>query len=115
VLIVDDNDAAREILESMLRSLKFEVATASGGEEAIEMLQAAQREASPYELVLIDWMMPKLDGVDTIKMIKEDALLTPLPTFIMVTAYDKDEMIAKSKRAPNRRLHHKASHPIFSL
>lgn len=97
VLIVDDNDAAREILESMLRSLKFEVATASGGEEAIEMLQVAQREASPYELVLIDWMMPKLDGVDTIKMIKEDALLTPLPTFIMVTAYDKDEMMQKAK------------------
>ncbi len=97
VLVIDDNEAAREILESMLTSLKFQVATASSGNEAMEMLHAAQKDIKPFELVLIDWMMPKLDGVDTIKMIKADSTIHSLPTFIMVTSYDRDELMQKTK------------------
>lgn len=62
--MVDDNDAAREILEGMLRSLKFEVFTSSSGAEAIETLYEAQKASEPFELVIIDWMMPGLDGVE---------------------------------------------------
>lgn len=97
VLVVDDNEAAREILESMLTSLKFDVATASGGEEAIAMLHEAQKQHKPFELTLIDWIMPTVDGLQTIRMIREDNKLESLPAFIMMTVYDKDELIQKSK------------------
>ena len=49
----------------------------------------------PYNLVLIDWKMPNLDGVETIIKINEEIEYTP--AFIMVTAYDKDELIEKQK------------------
>lgn len=96
VLVVDDNDAAREILESMLKSLKFDATSASSAEGAIEMLRVAQEEKKPFEIVLMDWMMPKMDGVEAIKRIREDLKLETLPTFIMVSAYDKDELMQKT-------------------
>lgn len=97
VLVVDDNDSAREILEHMLLSLKFDVRTASNGSEAIEMLHIAQEEQKPFELVIMDWMMPNLDGIDTIRMIKNDKRLHILPAFIVNTAYDKDEFFKKAQ------------------
>lgn len=100
VLVVDDNDAALEILHDMLSSLKFEVATASSGEEALEMLRTTQQTTAPFELVIIDWMMPKMDGVELIRTIKSSTSYEKLPAFIMVTAYDRDELLKQARGLP---------------
>lgn len=65
------------------------------GKEAIDELKDAYLQNEPYNLVLIDWKMPNLDGVETIIKINEEIEYTP--AFIMVTAYDKDELIEKTK------------------
>ena len=92
ILVVDDNASAREILQSMLGSLKFEATAVTGGAEAIGELEQAQLEHKPYGLVLMDWKMPGMDGVETIKRIRADSKLSQTPAFIMVTAYSREEL-----------------------
>ena len=96
ILVVDDNASAREILQSMLASLKLDATVVSSGEEAIGELEQAQLEHKPYGLVLMDWMMPEMDGVETIKRIQADTKLFKTPTFIMVTAYSREELLQNS-------------------
>ncbi|MDO8607678.1 MAG: response regulator [Phaeospirillum sp.] len=97
ILVVDDNASAREILQSILASLKFEAAAVSSGAEAIGELEQAQLERRPYGLVLMDWMMPGMDGVETIKRIRADAKLSETPAFVMVTAYSRDELLQRAE------------------
>lgn len=95
VLIVDDNASSREILENIIKSLKFEVKALCCGKESIVELKEAYSKDEPYNLVLMDWKMPDLDGIETINRINEE--IKEIPAFIMVTAYDKDELIEKAK------------------
>lgn len=95
ILVVDDNESAREILESILRSLKFDVTSVSDGFKAIQYLQTAHDEAKPYGLVLMDWMMPGMDGVETIRKMRQHIHLSSTIAFIMITAYSKEELKAQ--------------------
>lgn len=65
VMVVDDNLSAREIMLSMLESLKFDATAVSSGMEVIGELEQTQIEGKPYGLVLMDWMMPGMDGIET--------------------------------------------------
>jgi PAS domain S-box-containing protein len=93
ILVVDDNAAAREILHKILISLKFDATTVSSGGEAIGELEQAALEHRPYGLVLMDWMMPGMDGVETIKRMRADRNLSETPSFVMVTAYSREELL----------------------
>ncbi len=95
VLIVDDNASSREILENIIKSLKFEVKALCCGKESVIELKEAYSKNEPYNLVLMDWKMPDLDGIETIIKINEE--IKEIPAFIMVTAYDRDELIEKAK------------------
>jgi two-component system, sensor histidine kinase and response regulator len=96
VLVVDNNAAAREILQKILESSSFEVSVASSGQEGIDRLEKAAQD-QPYELVLMDWKMPGMDGIEASKLIKSSNKLTKIPTIIMLTAYSKDEVIHQAK------------------
>jgi class 3 adenylate cyclase len=80
VLIVDDNDTNREILARRLTANGYEVLHARDGEEAL----AAARQHLP-DLILLDVMMPKLDGVEVCRRLKSDSAL-PFTPIILVTA-----------------------------
>jgi len=94
VLVVDDKAASREILKRTLESFTFEVTTAASGEEALTELErnANNKEAQTYELVLMDWKMPGMNGIETTKRIKSDPDIPQPPTIIMVTAYGREEI-----------------------
>jgi len=100
VMVVDDNASARDIMMSMLASLKFDATAVSSGAEAICELERAQPEGKPYGLVLMDWMMPGMDGVETIKRIRADEKLEHTQSFIMVTAYKRDELMQRAQGIP---------------
>lgn len=100
VLVVDDNASAREILQKMIESFHFSVKAVSCGLEAIEELNTAVHENQPYGLVIMDWMMPDMDGVDTIRRMHELEHLSKIPAFVMVTAYSKDELLQKMNGTP---------------
>ncbi|WP_169719648.1 PAS domain S-box protein [Psychromonas aquimarina] len=86
VLIVDDNASAREILSSMLSSFSLRVDQAADGDRAVTLLEGAD-QSDPYQLVLMDWKMPGMDGVETTRAIQSNPNLNTIPAVIMVTAY----------------------------
>ena len=90
VLVVDDNASAREILSTMARSFGLEVDVAENGNVALRLMVDAERRALPYDLVLLDWRMPVMDGVETLRRMQNGAV-THVPSVIMVTAFGRDE------------------------
>lgn len=90
VLVVDDNKSAREILTSMLTGFGLKVDQAGTGESALALLEEAHQH-DPYKLVLMDWKMPGMDGIDTTRAIHDIANIEEIPTVIMVTAYGREE------------------------
>ncbi|MHC4454889.1 MAG: response regulator, partial [Planctomycetota bacterium] len=94
VLVVDDNAASREILKKALESFTFEVTTVASGEDALTELKrnVNNKESQAYELVLMDWKMPDMNGIETTKMIINDLGIPKTPTIIMVTAYGREEI-----------------------
>ena len=95
VLVVDDNKTSRIIFTEMLQLLGFEVVDASSGERCLELLeQAASRER--FDLVVIDWKMPGLNGIETSRRIRR--LMAPQlqPRIILATAYAREEARAEA-------------------
>lgn len=90
-LVVDDNASAREILYGMASSFGIEVDVADGGRAALAMLVEAERKALPYDLVLMDWRMPGMDGVETVRQM-HTTNLAQTPSVIMVTAFGREEV-----------------------
>jgi DNA-binding response OmpR family regulator len=90
VLVVDDVEDNREILRRRLMAARFEVETACSGAECLETL--AER---PFDIVLLDHMMPGMDGIETLTAIRGKWSKTELPV-IMVTARDDDPLIVKA-------------------
>jgi signal transduction histidine kinase/CheY-like chemotaxis protein/HAMP domain-containing protein len=97
ILVVDDNANAREIVLNILESFKFVPTAVGSGEEAILELENAQRDHKSYGLVLMDWMMPGMDGIETIKHIRSDIILSHTPAFVMVTAYSRDDLLQRAE------------------
>jgi CheY-like chemotaxis protein len=92
VLIVDDNKSSREIMAGMLESFKYKTSMATSGIEAIHKIETAEQQQQPYDLIIMDWKMPGMDGVETIRQLNDDPKLDKVPTIIMVTAYGKEEL-----------------------
>jgi signal transduction histidine kinase/CheY-like chemotaxis protein/CHASE3 domain sensor protein len=97
VLVVDDNAAAREILQEPLVSLASRVDTVSSGKEAIAAVQ--QHDGSdPYDLVFMDWRMPGMDGLQASRHIKSDETIAHRPAIVMVTAFGREEVREEAER-----------------
>ena len=90
VLVVDDNASSREILSSMLASYGLRVDQAGTGESAIALLIDSDKK-DPYKLVLMDWQMPGIDGIETTRAIQQNNQISEIPTVIMLTAYGREE------------------------
>ena len=96
ILVVDDNDPAREVMGEMLRSMGFAVGTAASGSLALAELSRAAATEQPYEVVFLDWKMPGMDGLTVARKIA--ALPLPRrPLVLMVTAYDRGELLELSE------------------
>ena len=96
IMVVDDNATARAILTDTLSSVSPHVETASGGREAIALLEAASARDQSFDLILMDWQMPGLDGLETTRLIKRDPRIAHTPTVFMVSAFSQDELMAQS-------------------
>lgn len=88
-LVVDDNPLTRETLMEILASFGFSVTTLNSGVEALEHLHQTDEQ---YKLLLIDWCMPELNGIETVRRIKADPHLDQVPHILMVTAYHRESL-----------------------
>lgn len=91
VLLVDDNETARNVIGSMLSGFSFQVSTSSSAKEAFQMLAAADEDDTPFSLVLLDWRMPEIDGIKAAGYISHDMKLTHMPRLVLITAFGRNE------------------------
>jgi signal transduction histidine kinase/CheY-like chemotaxis protein len=96
VLVVDDNATSRSILQEMLESFSFEVSLAASGEEGITELEADDKD-KPFELVIMDWQMPGMDGIEASRRIKNHTGLSKIPAIVLVTAYGREEVMQQAE------------------
>ncbi len=94
-LVVDDNPWACKILTHNLNSLGLQAEAVCSGKEAIAQLE---QSVEPYDLILVDWLMPHMDGVETIRQILGNSQLTKIPQIIMVTAYGCEEIQQQTEK-----------------
>lgn len=87
VLIVDDNDSALGALSEMVKGFGMQAETASGGSEALSLLRAEAVQGQHFDIVLLDWRMPGMDGLEVARQISQDSRLLHMPAVLMVTAY----------------------------
>jgi len=88
ILVVDDNDDNRDMLSRRLRRQNYEVLTAAGGRAALGLLAAA-----PVDLVLLDVMMPDLDGYAVLQQLKADPALRDIPVLMISALDDLDSVV----------------------
>ncbi|MBV5317322.1 MAG: PAS domain S-box protein [Desulfobulbaceae bacterium] len=98
VLVVDDNDNARQVLGELLATMSFKVDQAESGKAAIGAVKLAEMEGNPYEIVFLDWQMPGMDGNQTAKLLKARPY-RPQPHMMMVTAFGREEVIKNAEQA----------------
>ena len=94
VLVVDDNPSSRAIVGMHLTRFGCRHREAASGEEAIDEVRTAD---PPFDVVLLDWKMPGLDGLETARRLQAMGDDKPLPRMIMVSAYDRDEALAEAR------------------
>ena len=96
VLVVDDNQTAREILATLITTFQMEAVTAASGEEALEILKGPQ---APFDLILLDWKMPGMGGVETARTIKQKLKQKRSPIVCMISAYGREDLLQQSDKS----------------
>jgi signal transduction histidine kinase/CheY-like chemotaxis protein/HPt (histidine-containing phosphotransfer) domain-containing protein len=96
-LVVDDNEVSRAILAEMLRFLHLEVVSVPSGVAALAAVRSPA--AGPFDLVLIDWRMPGMNGDEVVRRIRNDPDIAHKPKVVMVTAYGREDVFRLSEQA----------------
>ncbi len=96
VLVVDDNATARDILGSMMRQMHCDVTLAASGVEALALARQALQAGRAFELALLDWRMPEMDGIELAKHL---AALAPNTAIVIVTGHGREEVSQQAQRA----------------
>ncbi len=97
VLVVDDNPAAREIVQESLDRIVSRVDAATSGEEAVSAVKEHDC-AGAYDIVFMDWRMPGLDGLEASRRIKGDETLRHQPAIVLVTAFGREDVREEAER-----------------
>jgi signal transduction histidine kinase/DNA-binding response OmpR family regulator len=97
-LVVDDNAQAREILTESLKQFALRAESVASGEDAVRAIVGADTQ-DPYALVLMDWHMPGMDGLEASRVIKRDHRLQHIPRIVMVTAFGRQDVLTSAVEA----------------
>ncbi|MBR6056577.1 MAG: response regulator [Victivallales bacterium] len=97
VLIVDDDTIAIQHATLVLEKIGIAAESASSGQEAIEMVKLRHARRQPYNLILVDWQMPEMDGVETTRQIR--AIVGHESAIIILTAYRWDDILEEAIEA----------------
>jgi len=97
-LVVDDSRAIRMILGRTLKELGFEVREASNGIEALAVMEV---EKSSVTLVLADWNMPEMNGLELLKRLRQNSELSSLVIIMVTTETEVDQMVVALQAGAN--------------
>ncbi|KQV30547.1 response regulator [Massilia sp. Root335] len=99
LLLVDDSEVAREIMSEALQALPLRVDLAASGAEAESALLAADAAGDPYSVVLTDWQMPGMNGIELARRIAGNPALRQPPSTVLVTAFGREEVQKEAEAA----------------
>ena len=97
VLIIDDDPVACEHAKLVLEKVGISAEIAESGKQALEMVSLRQTRRDPYNLILVDWKMPEMDGVETTRKIRE--VVHDESAIIILTAYSWDDVLEEATSA----------------
>ncbi len=93
ILVVDDNQLDRQSLSQILRPLGSRIITATSGEEVIEVIVGAVESGTPVDVVLMDWRLPGLDGLEAARRIKANEKLSYKPAVVLISGFEREEVM----------------------
>ena len=96
VLVVDDNATNRRILEEMITNWRMRPVAAANGAAALKAMKRARTEGNPFQVVLLDGHMPKMDGFEVAARVKKDPHLRHA-TVILLTSAGRREDVTRAK------------------
>lgn len=96
VLVVDDNHTAATVLADMLLAMDFKVEQAHSGLEALDLLRDSMAKHQPFGLLLLDWHMPGMNGIELAEHIRSLGM-AQVPKMLMVTAYGREEVLRAAR------------------
>ncbi len=96
VLAADDNPAARQILEEIFADWGMSIDLVASGSEAIAACREAAVRGQPFDLVMLDWKMPGMDGMETIRALHRIPDIGSLPVTLIITAYGTEELSGRA-------------------
>ena len=97
VLVVDDSTTSQNIFKEMLESLSFDVTVAESGKMALAKIEDASDRQSGYDLIIMDWKMPGMDGIEASRQIKSVTDPARQPKIVMATAYGRQEVMRQAE------------------
>jgi two-component system chemotaxis response regulator CheY len=100
-MVVDDSRAIRMILSRTLGELGYEVCQAPNGKEALSLID---RENGSVSLVLVDWNMPEMNGLEFIRHLRADACYSSVPLMMVTTETEVPQMVAALEAGANEYL-----------
>ena len=98
-MVVDDNDTNRAVLKELLAAWELEVCEADSGEGALRQVRDALHRREAYDVILVDWKMPGMDGLTASQRILQEYAPDRPPLLLMVTAYDRAEVVDRARQA----------------
>ena len=93
LLVVDDNATSNNYICRTVRSWHWDAESAGNGQQALDIVRAGLAEGRDFDAILVDWQMPMMDGLVTIKMLRELLPKGRTPLVIMVNAFSRDRML----------------------
>lgn len=97
VLVVDDNQASREIFVKLLQNFGITATAVEDGPAGLQELYRAEAEGHPYDVAVIDWFMPQLNGIEVTRCIQQEGKLRYPPPVIMTTAWGRENIMQHSQ------------------
>jgi signal transduction histidine kinase/CheY-like chemotaxis protein len=97
VLVVDDSTTSQNIFKEILESFSFEVTLTDSGEKALAEFEKVAEQQTDFDLVIMDWKMPGMDGIEASRRIKNLSEISRPPKIIMATAYGRQEVMHQAE------------------
>ncbi|MDL1967839.1 MAG: response regulator [Deltaproteobacteria bacterium] len=95
ILIVDDNATNREILKNQVIAWGMQNSSAENGKQALEMLRNAALKGEAYDIALLDWHMPEMDGIDLARRLRSDSNIPEMHLIMLSSAaFDEEAAMA---------------------
>jgi two-component system chemotaxis response regulator CheY len=100
-LVVDDSRVIRRILAGTLSEIGYQVAQAADGVEALAMLEQAHAAGAPVALMLVDWNMPQMNGLEVVRRVRADARCADTMVIMVTTETEVGQMVVALQAGAN--------------